>query len=236
MTQNLSLFCISLYLIGYLILLKCIQCYDKEENKYLKVGLCKKLWRPDHVLGKCVAQLKPHFEFEELKDIAIVKNARDCRSICCNLGEKCVTWQYQNSTQSCKMGPPVRLGLEGAPTADWCDPFPPAVWNGKRKSSKSLPGKCVWEEDVPNQCFGQGPEIKGPNDERLNTEQCAEKCCNNSKCVLWQELPDRGCYNGDNEKVWCDKKQGAFEGGRKCVPKFCGGKLKLPCNLLIYFK
>lgn len=196
---------------------------ETTENKYLKPGLCKGLWRQDHVLGRCVAQIKPHSDFDELKDVAVVLNAKDCRSICCNLGEKCVTWQYQASTQICKLGPPVRLGLEAAPTGDWCDPNPPAVWNGRRKALNSTPGHCAWIEDLPNQCFGQGPEIKSSSGGRLSTKQCEEYCCNNSNCILWQELPDRGCYNGNEKRVWCDKKQGAFEGGRKCVPKFCGG-------------
>ena len=29
---------------------------------------------------------------------------------------------------------------------------------------------------------------------------------------------------GPSTGIWCDKVQGAYEGSRKCIPKFCGGK------------
>eukprot|EP01035_Chromulina_nebulosa_P021053 gene21053-27280_t len=192
------------------------QCNNQEDNHWFKRGSCRKLWRPDNLPGKCFG-LKLHNEYEELKHLTTVTNAGDCRSLCCNIGDKCITWQYQNSSSECKLGPPVRLGSEGADTGDWCEPNPPGKWNGYRLISKSN-NQCEWGEQLPNQCFGFGPEVMTNDNKRHTTNSCADACCQSDKCDMWQEMEGRGCYIGSKSSVWCDKEQGAFEGGRKCIP------------------
>lgn len=187
---------------------------------YFKPGYCKKLWRRDRLVGKCFG-LKDHNEFPELKHITKVRNVKDCRSICCNLGDQCVTWQYQNSTQTCKLGPPVRLGFESAGTGDWCDPHPPQKWTGSRLTHF---GKtCEFGEELPNQCFGLGPEQLNSTKGALSAVQCRELCCSSPACNIWQHMEGRGCYMGSSKDAWCDQPQGAYDGGRKCIPNFCGG-------------
>ena len=55
-----------------------------------------------------------HLEFEEVKHIVKVKNASECGAMCCNLGDKCITWQYELYSKQCEFGPVMRLGTEAA--------------------------------------------------------------------------------------------------------------------------
>ena len=48
--------------------------------------------RPDNLVGQCFG-LELHTKFEELAEISVVESAEDCRSICCNLNDRCVSWQ-----------------------------------------------------------------------------------------------------------------------------------------------
>ena len=97
------------------------------------------------------------------------------------------------------------------------------MWNGYRLKERDAEGHCDWSEQLPNQCFGFGPEKKDQNNQPLSTDQCARACCEDPKCNMWQEIPGRGCYFGNSDRVWCSKKETPFEGGRKCIPNFCGG-------------
>jgi hypothetical protein len=130
--------------------------------------------------------------------------------------------QYQESSKSCQLGPAVRLGFEGANTDNWCEPHPPTTWNGRRLKSRKN-GECEWGEALPNQCFGLGPEVTTPSGKRRTAESCAATCCETPTCEMWQELPDRGCFMANSKGIWCDTKQGAYDGQRKCVKDFCGG-------------
>lgn len=190
-------------------------------------GKCKKLWRKeDRLLGRCFG-LKLHSEFPELSSIKIVKNALECRTLCCNLNDQCVTWQFGNKSRECKMGPPVRLGLESAPTGDWCEPLPPGRWNGKRVVERKANGECVWGVDLPTQCFGLGPEKMNSSNARLDTRSCQKACCEEASCDMWQEVSGRGCYFGTSKGIWCEKGDAGVEeytGTRKCIPGFCGGR------------
>jgi len=188
--------------------------------KLLKHGGCKNLWRPGGLVGKCFG-LKKMETFEGLADI-VVKSSDDCRALCCNLGENCTSWQFQLATKTCKLGDAVRVGLEDAATDNWCDPFSPSEWNGRRVMKREN-GVCDWGDLLPNQCFGLGPERTGINNQRLDTRQCAEACCATATCDMWQQQNGRGCYFGPSQDVACDTTRDMpYEGGRKCVPGFCG--------------
>ena len=118
------------------------------------------------------------------------------------------------------------MNQEGAETDNWCEPNPPREWVGLKLASRSN-GVCQWKsERLVGQCFGLGPEKKDSNGNSLQTpDQCQTACCADLKCDVWQHLPDRGCYFGnvDKDNIWCAEKEATYEGGRKCIPGFCGG-------------
>ena len=72
---------------------------------------CKMQWRPDSLHGQCFG-LSPVEELKDGKAKEGIKTAEECRSFCCDLGEDCVTWQFHPVTKQCRIGGPVRLGLE----------------------------------------------------------------------------------------------------------------------------
>lgn len=193
-----------------------------------KTGRCKGLWRPDKLIGRCFG-LKPHNEYKELNKISSVNTQEECRHICCNMGNDCISWQYLNHTNNgiCTLGGPVRLGLEANGKPDWCDPSPPGKWNGKRLLTRSKSEGCSWGEDLPDQCFGLGPErkSKGWEGEPLSEQDCSKACCEDSECEMWQQMDGRGCYFAKKEGVWCEEKpKGSYFGQRKCIPDYCGSK------------
>ena len=55
--------------------------------------------RKDHLVGKCFG-LREVDQVPETSHIKSVKSLEDCRSICCNLGDKCVSWQVLFSSLS----------------------------------------------------------------------------------------------------------------------------------------
>jgi hypothetical protein len=181
--------------------------------------LCIVYHRPDSLPGKCFG-LTHHVNTMGLWDITIT-SAEECRSLCCNLGERCTSWQYQAQKNECLLGGPVRLGLEGADTADWCDPFLPAKWTGNRLLQRTG-DKCEWGEAVPNQCFGLGAERLNIDGTSKTAEQCETACCEDETCEIWQQQEGRGCYYNKNVGIQCQQEQLPFEGGRKCIPRFCG--------------
>lgn len=206
-----------------------VEINGDEENKLtlqplLIKGKCKGLWRPDNLIGRCFG-LSPTTgkRYRELLDGVQIKSSSDCRAVCCNLGDKCVSWQYLSATNECKLGGVVRLGFEKTGTPDWCDPEGPSEWNGKRLAFRGVDGQCVWsEKNQSTQCFGLGDQRKSQSGEVLSADECAKACCADKMCDIWQESPTRGCYFGRTTQ--CSKAQGPWEGQRKCLPKFCGGK------------
>lgn len=103
----------------------------KKIDLFTQKGNCKGLWRSDRLIGRCFG-LELHSTYSELKHIKSVNTSTECRAMCCNLGEKCVSWQFEKITKTCKMGAPVRLGMEHADTHFWCEPYAPSLWNGKK--------------------------------------------------------------------------------------------------------
>lgn len=72
--------------------------------------------------------------------------------------------------------------------------------------------------------LGFGIEKKNSNDESYSADECKLACCKDESCNMWQHMEDRGCYFGSSEKVWCSEPETEYEGGRKCIPNFCGGQ------------
>ena len=217
-TTSLLLVVILLFIVFFL---EDGQAAVAEKSPYEVKGKCRGIWRPEKLPGRCFG-LKLHFKWKELEDIAVVNDVASCRAICCNLGEKCVTWQYEKVSKECKLGGPVRLGTENAGVPEWCEPNAPIQWNGLKVASRDG-GQVHWGDRVASQCFGLGDEFKGKDGTRLDTKQCQEACATKSDCTIWQEYPGRGCYLTNEKDIGCDDKANAvYEGGRKCIPKFCG--------------
>lgn len=190
----------------------------------LNKGKCRGIWRSDELVGRCFG-LKVHNTYPELKNTSTIISISECRTACCLLGSKCVSWQYESVTNVCKIGDPVRLGTEGANTPYWCEPSGPISWNGRKKRVlEKSDGNCQWTtEGLPNQCFGLGGEQLNSTNGRMGTTECEAACCNDPKCWQWQEQAGRGCYFTSNKDVWCEQALGRYTGGRKCVKNFCGG-------------
>lgn len=218
---------------------------SKGEEFKKKTGKCKDIWRPEKLVGRCFG-LKKIEEWKELGDVKVEK-ASECRSICCALEEKCVSWQFQNVTNICWLGGIIRLGLEATGTPDWCDPSPPAIWSGNRVKSREG-NTVIWGESLPHQCFGLGPERerqsidkndkndkdkdavadnnnnKDKDSKRLTLKECRKGCANDPECGMFQWMEGRGCFYASSKGVWCEEPpKGSLTGGRKCIPNYCGG-------------
>lgn len=198
--------------------------------------VCSAQWTSDSMRGRCFG-LKSVDEFDGKEAIASNNNKRytlaDCRAACCKR-ETCVTWQLAQQTGRCQIGGPVRLGLEGVDTVDWCEPLPPARWLGRfvgNKRSGEDKDKCLVKGSVDfdgksinigaersGQCFGLGPERLKDGKRVHSRHDCEEECCENQHCVLYQWHKDRGCFFNDekaNSDFNCDSYNGTYYGGRK---------------------
>ena len=93
-----------------LLLLLCFEIALSKEDK------CKDMWRPEELIGKCFTMSK--FENMIAKDKKLreiysnVSTAESCRDLCCDLNEKCITWQFEKTERLCSLGKIVRFGLE----------------------------------------------------------------------------------------------------------------------------
>ena len=202
----------------------------------LNQDLCLNQWTGENLIGRCWG-LTTSTNVPDILSTAgelAALSADGCRKLCCDLGEKCITWQFWGASGICKVGKTVRLGLEGGNTHRWCEPLPPQKWvGGKRNLITSLlkndsssdsqkAANCEWGENESGQCFGLGPEHLNSTKGRLSAIECALGCCENPHCRLWQHLPDRGCYFNDNqlaETPHCDQYKGVYTGGRKKLKK-----------------
>lgn len=226
--------CIALLMIGV-----CGIPAKSSETQLTNQGKCKGLWRSDKLVGKCfgLSSIKAFFteRSSKLRHLlgsipAPVHTPADCRALCCNIGPECVTWQFQSKrSDMCKIGGPVRLGLEGADTLNWCEPLPPESWSGYRLS-RAITGSDISSCNskkgvaVPHQCFGLGPERMNPvTNKRMSISECEAACCADPKCDIWQAISDRGCFYSKDDGISCgEHAEPAYMGGRKCVPGFCG--------------
>lgn len=196
---------------------------NSEPTDWLKAGKCKGIWRPEKLPGMCTG-MSLHDTFEEIKHIAEVNNSSACRALCCNIGDKCITWQYEVYSKECRFGAAMRLGNEAAGVPGWCEPFAPVKWNGRRVSSRNADGTVTFSDvELNTQCFGLGDERKAPGGGHMTTEQCKDACAADKECGIWQEFPGRGCFY-HIQSNHCDRKKiSKYEGGRKCIPNYCGG-------------
>ena len=191
---------------------------------------CAADWAPLEIVGRCFG-LVTHSEYPALKNIPVVRDAKHCKSLCCELGNKCVTWQYWTDIKLCKLGDSVRIGTEGANTPLWCDSERPIVWQGQKlqrlSDGKMKPGTTP--VTVSTQCFGLGGEQKKtlPPDASgvvksvpLSVNECREVCLTQKDCAVWQAHEKRGCYIGNDMNVFCEPYKGPYTGGRrKCNDK-----------------
>lgn len=211
-----------LSLISYLVLSKCSNSQRNEE----KVDKCKDMWRPEELIGKCFTMSgydKMIIKDKKLKSIySNITTAEACRDLCCDLNEKCITWQFEKTERTCSLGKIVRFGLEKTGTSGWCNPFPEIKWRGRELKSRNN-GVCEWGRRLRKQCYGLGDPRLDSTSVALNTEQCAKACCEDKTCKLWQELPGHGCFYTHKTIKIKDNLDRFYTGGRKCVKGYCGG-------------
>jgi len=125
---------------------------------------CENIWTNEKLIGRCFG-LTPHSKFPQLKNIEVVNSPNECKSLCCNLGEQCYTWQYWVENKVCNLGPRIRFGNEEVDSKTdgstyWCEPEAPVVWRGRRIQSRDGK-KCEWGDSLPTQCHGLGGEKRG---------------------------------------------------------------------------
>jgi len=69
------------------------------------IDKCEKQWRSDKLLGRCFG-LTTHSEVKELskeQQSKVIQSADECKALCCEMGEACVSWQYASGTKTCKV-------------------------------------------------------------------------------------------------------------------------------------
>jgi len=185
---------------------------------------CADDWSPREIVGRCFG-LITHSDYREFKKISVVQSAQQCKAMCCELGYKCITWQYWTDIKLCKMGGSVRIGSEGANTPLWCDIEPPIVWEGQKldrlPSGEMKPG--AKPEAVSTQCFGLGADQKKKVTDgsgkvqsvSLSVSECREACLAKKDCRVWQAHERRGCYYNEDISVFCEPYKGSYTGGRR---------------------
>lgn len=191
---------------------------------------CAADWAPLEIIGRCFG-LVTHSEYPSFKNIPVVRDAQHCKSLCCELGNKCITWQYWTDIKLCKLGNSVRIGSEHGDTPLWCDSERPIVWEGQ-KLARLPDGRMkagAPPVTVSTQCFGLGGEQKKtlPKDASgvaksvpLSVNECREACLAQKDCAVWQAHERRGCYMGNDINVFCEPYKGGYTGGRrKCNDK-----------------
>ena len=171
---------------------------------------CKYL--PELLVVRCwglTAINEKHFSWGAVTK-RLISNAMECESLCCDMGERCITYQWLNEKKMCHIGKHVRLGKEGGSVGEWCEPLPPAQWNGRKRiltpqggagagagagaekdgtTERKRDKKCEWGEQLPRQCWHLGPERMNATNGRLGPRGCAAGCCANKHCIAWQQLP-----------------------------------------------
>ena len=77
---------------------------DVTDSKKKARPNCKNAWTEDQLLGRCFG-LTIHSRYSELAGIEVVESPEECKTLCCELGDKCMTWQYWNENKRCNLGP-----------------------------------------------------------------------------------------------------------------------------------
>ena len=190
-----------------------------EEDHGVVSDTCQ--WLPERLNGRCWG-LTATSDFKDDKGVKQreIANAMDCQKLCCELGDKCISYQYIVSSKTCTIGKEVRLGKETGKTDIWCDPMAPHKWAGHVLIHHPV-GTCNWGTPLPFQCWDFGAERLSPGGQRLNAKDCAVACCNLAVCEAWQEHPTRGCFYNDKpteDGVDCDGGLEIYHGRRKKRP------------------
>lgn len=170
---------------------------------------CK--WREDQLVGKC---------FGLQKQEGTYATQQICEQRCCEVGWDCITYQWRQD-MGCFFGDIVRLGLEGAPTGNWCEPSKPSQWTGKRLVSRESSICSFGEENLSGQCYGLG--VKKPP---TTSGGCEKLCCETDTCEVWQFRDDKGCFIGKSNN--CDRDVLSWFGRRKPTPEWRAKGLERP--------
>ena len=120
---------------------------------------CTNQWGESKLMGKCHG-LKSYTEYFSLKHTPVVPSSPSfCKALCCELGEKCQTWQYliksypppKPSIRECYLGGPITILKSDASTkgamkgnADaYCDATSPTKWRGKILLNRGVNNETV---------------------------------------------------------------------------------------------
>jgi hypothetical protein len=198
--------------------------HSKQGNRDKKC-----VYLPDNLIGRCWGLTgieEKHFDWTGVTKRE-VNSAEGCEELCCEMADACITYQFREREKKCLIGKHVRLGKEAGNTPLWCEPLPPAKWNGRKRSintessspedlQRQRAHKCEWGEHLPRQCWHLGPERLNATGGRMGPKACAMGC-RTKNCIAWQQLPDRGCFYNDEpmRELHCDKNDEAYVGKRK---------------------
>eukprot|EP00658_Telonema_sp_P-2_P044719 TRINITY_DN32618_c0_g1_i1.p1 TRINITY_DN32618_c0_g1~~TRINITY_DN32618_c0_g1_i1.p1 ORF type:complete len:207 (+),score=15.04 TRINITY_DN32618_c0_g1_i1:79-621(+) len=148
-----------------------------------------------------------------------VESAAGCAAACCQMGSKCITWQYRRD-KGCLLGGDVRVGQEKDGPGNWCEDSAPAVWHGQAldigRDSACGDG---WEPNsLSGQCFGLGDRQRISPDTAV---ACRDACCAQPECLTWQFREDKGCFYAPTSRAHknaCEAPEfSPYRGQRKVV-------------------
>ena len=124
---------------------------------------CSHQWQEKDLKTPCHG-MRVHSAFMELAAVESVASAKVCKALCCELGNKCGSWQYfvrslprpYTEERICYLGGYVN-NVVGSPidsssgqptnTGVWCDALPPLKWRGRRLRHRQLSNRT--EEAIP---------------------------------------------------------------------------------------
>jgi len=171
-------------------------------------------WKDEPELVGTCGSLKVDHKFKHATRKQRSKSADDCASHCCEMGDKCITWQFRQD-KGCLVGGDARLGMEKDGPASWCEISAPAQWKGQYLDDRSSACGSGWlPESLPGQCFNLGDRRKIDPD---TAEGCRDACCSEPKCKTWQFREDKGCFFAPKRNPCKTEIFKAFTGKRKLV-------------------
>lgn len=119
---------------------------------------CSHQWLEKELKTPCHG-MKEHSAYPELAVIETITSAQVCKALCCELGQKCGSWQYlvrslprpHTDVRICYLGGYVN-NLLSTPSSNavqdvsgngvvWCDAVPTPKWRGKRLRYRQLTNK-----------------------------------------------------------------------------------------------
>jgi len=172
---------------------------------------CSDEWEDFKLEGACHG-LNIHSQFPAFQKIKEVKSPTFCKALCCELGQKCFTWQYsiknypspKPSENTCLLGGPARYENENSASQIWCEKSTPLKWRGRSIKSRTVNnntdprtrvrstfGKeysCEWGQELPSPCSGLGAErtimfYRNKSDPVGSLQRLSRKQCAASCCA-----------------------------------------------------